>query len=91
MRTYRLSDLAGNTENLGFQQPVAQENLSGVEMLPLVRPSEDQRTRISVDFAGTPQTGTVVNQCIDGSVYILLDGDEHPRAFDLSATEYRWL
>ena len=91
VRTYRLSDLTGNTENLGFQQPVAQENLSGVEMLPLVRPSEDQRTRISLDFAGAPRTGTVVNQCIDGSVHILLDGDEQPKVFDLSATQYRWL
>ena len=91
VKTYKVSDLQGKTDNLGFQQPVAVENLQAVEMLPLMRPSADARTRISVEYAGMRRNGTVVAQSIDGTVHVKLDGDNEPKILDLATTQYHWL
>ena len=38
---YILSDLKGNTQNLGFAQPVAYDRLTPAELLPLVHSEDD--------------------------------------------------
>ena len=91
IKTYKVSDLLGRTENLGFQQPVAAENLTPVDLLPLMRPSADNRTRISLDYAGMRRTGSVVAQSHDGTVHVLFDGDEESKIIDLATTSYTWL
>ena len=73
------------------QQPVAAENLTPVDMLPLMRPSADNRTRISIEYADRWRSGDVVAQSHDGAVHIKLDGDDESKTVDLAAPTYNWL
>ena len=52
---------------------------------------EEQPTRITISDGGQERHGTVVNQSLDGKVYIKFDGSEESRCYDLSRTKYRWL
>ena len=49
-KAYTVSDLSGNRENLGFKQPVAQDRLLPIDMLPLTHEDGDQRTKLVVDL-----------------------------------------
>ena len=90
-KAYTLSNLKGKRDGLGFTQPVASDRLTPVDMLPLAQPSVDTPTRIAVRLAGVEHDGTVINQSIDGKVYIKFDDSQEERCFDLSSTQYRWL
>ena len=91
-KAFTLSDLKGKRTDLGFQQPVARERLTPIEMLPLAQPSEDVRTRISVRYRGVDRDGKIVNQLIDGKVLIVFDDDPGTKqCVDLATTSYRWL
>lgn len=91
-KAHTVCDLKGNREGLGFAQPVAAERLTPIELLPLAQPSEDQPTRILLNVAGQDRAGTVVNQTIDGKVYIRFDdGDGVAKCYDLATTRYQWL
>ena len=91
IKAYTVSDLKGQRDDLGFTQPIAAERLTPVDMLPLLPPSEDQRTRILLTLAGSERAGTVINQFLDGRVTIRFDDDGSERCYDLCKTRYRWL
>ena len=90
-KAYVLSDLKGNTENLGFTQPVSYDRLTPIDMLPLVHPHEEGSTRIAVDVGGDTRAGVVVNQTLDGNVYIKFDDNpDVEELLDLCTARYRW-
>ena len=90
-KAYTLSDLAGKREGLGFSQPVASDRCTPVELMPLAQISEDQRTRISVDYNGTYHDGSVTAQAMDGKVYVRFDDREEVQCLDLATAKYRWI
>ena len=76
---------------MGFTQPVAYDRLTPVDMLPLVPPHEEGSTRISVDVGGDTRAGVVVNQTLDGKVYVKFDGNPGvEESLDLCTARYRW-
>ena len=68
---------------------MASERLTPIDLLPMLPPAEDQRTRIVILVAGDTKEGTVLNQYADGRVTIRFDHDGSERIFDLSTTRYR--
>jgi hypothetical protein len=90
-KSYTVSNLVGQTDGLGFQQPVPLERLTPIEVQPLIHPSEDSPTRLAISHRGEEKTGTVQAQAIDGNVYILFDGDSEPTCIDLTQMQYRWI
>ena len=92
-KTYTVCDLAGNRTGLGFSQPLAGDRLMPVDYLAMgpLPWGEEQPTRITISDGGQERHGTVVNQSLDGKVYIKFDGSEESRCYDLSRTKYRWL
>ena len=90
-KTYVLSDLRGERENLGFTQPVARERLTPIEMTPLSQTDDIARTRISLRVNGQFRLGTIKNQMLDGRVMITLDDELDKRCVNLSREEYRWI
>ena len=90
-KTYVLSDLRGERENLGFTQPVARERLTPIEMTPLSQTDDIARTRISLRVNGQFRLGTIKNQMLDGRVMIILDDELDKRCVNLSREEYRWV
>ena len=92
-KTYTVCDLAGNRTGLGFSQPLAGDRLLPVDYLAMgpLPFGEEQPTRIAIRDGSQDRHGTVVNQSLDGKVYIKFDGSEESRCYDLSRTRYRWL
>ena len=88
-RAFTICDAATGKTDLGFSQPVSADRLIAVEVLPLTRPDGDSLTRLQ---AGERQ-GTIVGQCIDGSVHIQWDDAPagKPTHERLDALNYRWL
>jgi hypothetical protein len=86
VRSCVLCDPATGSTELGFAQPVSVDQLRPVEILPLSQPVAEGSTRLKIG----DKYGTVVNQCIDGRVYVRFDGESTDRLFDLSRTNYRW-
>ena len=87
VRSCILCDPSSGANDLGFSQPVSVDQLRAVEVLPISCPDSEGRTRVKID----DWTGTIVNQCLDGRVYIRKDGDKHDFLYDLSKTNYQWL
>ena len=87
-RTYYLADaVTGEKDNLGFSQPVTQDRLTPVEILPLSRPVSEGRTCIQID----ERTGQVGGQTIDGKITVKWDGENDFVIVDLSRENYKWL
>ena len=89
-KAYTLSDLTGNRE-LPFEQPVALDRLIPVEMLPLAHVDGDTRTRIGIHEGGRERRATIVNQTMDGRVYIRYDDETIDHCVDLASLRYEWL
>ncbi len=91
--TYTVSDLLGRRDGLGFSQPVAAERLTPIEMLPFgAEPSgESQPTRVAIREAGQDHEGTIINQSLDGKVYVKFDDHDTVHTYDLTTTRYRWI
>ena len=90
-KAYVLSALKGNTENLGFTQPVSYDRLAPIDMLPLVHPHEENGTRMFVDVGGDTRAGDVVHQTVDGKVYVRFDDNPGvEEALYLCTARYRW-
>ena len=89
-KAYTVADLKGNTDGLGFSQPVASERLTPIEMLPLAQ-STSAPTRLIIDEGGVSRHAEVVSQCFDGRVNIRFDDTHREQCVDLSHCRYRWL
>ena len=91
-KTYTVCNLAGERIGLGFSQPVAGDRLLPVDYLAMgpLPEGDAQPTRIIVSEGSRELPGTVVNQSLDGKVYIQFDGMEGVRCCDLSTMKYRW-
>ena len=91
--SYVVSDLYGQREGLGFQNPVGAERITPVNLMPLVHESADRHTRISVDFAGGTKEGTVLAQAANGAVQVHFDTEpvEDAAFYHLEQLKYRWL
>ena len=90
-RAYTVSDLRGRRDGLGFSQPVALERLTPIELLPLPEVSESSPTRIKIDRGGQQLEGTIVNQSLDGKVYIRFDEADEDECVDLARSKYSWV
>ena len=87
-RVYTLADAAtGQTDNLGFAQPVTADRVIPVEVLPVTRSLEDGRTRIQLG----DRQGEISGQCLDGRVYVKFADNAEERIVDLSREVYQWL
>ena len=90
-RAYVVADAAtGKRSDLGFHNPVSADRLVPIEVLPLSVPDGETRTRVQIHG----RNGTIVNQCVDGRVYLRWDdspADARPTLVDLTQTNYRWL
>ena len=87
VRSCVLCDPSTGSTELGFTQPVSVDDLKAVEILPVARPVAEGRTRVKIG----EKVGTVINQCMDGRVYIRFDGEQIDRLYDLSRTDYQWV
>jgi len=90
-KAYTLSDLRGKRSNLGFSQPVASERLTPVELLPLLQPTEETRTRLTLASGSSFRDATIINQSLDGKVYVRYDDNGAEECLDLSRASYRWI
>ena len=90
-KSYYVSDLMGNADNLGFSQPVAAERLTYVEMLPMTQPSTDTPTRLIISDRGRDREAEIKAQCMDGRVKIQYSDEEIEHMIDLSQCKYEWL
>ena len=90
-RAYVVADAAtGKRSDLGFHNPVSADRLVPLEVLPLSVPDGETRTRVQIHG----RSGTIVNQCVDGRVYLRWDdapAGATPTLLDLTQTNYRWL
>ena len=91
-KAYTLSELSGSRE-CGFAQPVHQDRLIPVELLPLAHAEDDISTRILVQEQGRQdRKATIKAQSADGKVYIEYDDDlGHDVCVDLCQLKYQWL
>ena len=71
-KAYTLSNLSGARHSLGFTQPVALDRLSPIDMLPTAEPCGDSEVRVVIGVAGTDLPGTIVNQTLDGKVFVIV-------------------
>ena len=86
-----VSDLAGNTHDLGFTNPVAVERLVLADVYPDVQPdTADIPLKLVVSWHGVEYDAIVTAQAIDGRVMLqYTDGTEYWT--DLSDCVYRWV
>jgi hypothetical protein len=80
----------GKTQGLGFSQPVAREQLTPVELLPLVHGSEDDRTKILLANGSEWEEFEIEGQTIDGKIYIRQNAGMPSKCIDLTKENYRW-
>ena len=87
MRSCVICDPSTGSTDLGFTQPVSVDLLRSVEVLPLSRPVAEGHTRIRI----ADKVGSIVNQCMDGRVYVKFDDTVTEELYDLSKTNYQWV
>ena len=92
-KTFTVSNLADERFGLSFTQPIAGDRIMLVDysVMAPVTDGEVQPTRISISDGSRDRAGVIVNNSIDGKVYVRFDDTGEKRCCDLSTTRYRWL
>ena len=90
-KSYTLCDLHGNTEGLGFVQPVTYDRITPIEVLPIQHETEDQSSQLLIHDGGMSREATLVSQSLDGRVNIRYHDEDIEHTVDLSQMRYQWL